>query len=122
MRHLEWRRGGDLNHRDPFESTRVPGVRLKPLGHLSAAVTQYAICPRAPASRVRRTPLQTQGIARTALRRLKSTSRESADTLGGAQRSQANESARCVEGIEEESRTSLGKALVELYDDSVRIL
>src|SRR5216684_1774414 len=51
---IEWRRGGDLNPRDPFESTRVPGVRLKPLGHLSAAVSQYAICPRAPASRVRR--------------------------------------------------------------------
>jgi hypothetical protein len=25
-----WRRGGDSNPRDPFESTRVPGVRLKP--------------------------------------------------------------------------------------------
>ena len=25
-----------MNPRDPFESTRVPGVRLKPLGHLSA--------------------------------------------------------------------------------------
>ena len=25
-----WRRGGDLNPRDPFESTRSPGVRLKP--------------------------------------------------------------------------------------------
>ena len=25
-----WRRGGDSNPRDPFEPTRVPGVRLKP--------------------------------------------------------------------------------------------
>src|ERR1700722_14675925 len=25
-----WRRGGDSNPRDPFESTRVPGVRVKP--------------------------------------------------------------------------------------------
>ena len=25
-----WRRGGDSNPRNPFESTRVPGVRLKP--------------------------------------------------------------------------------------------
>ena len=29
------RRERDSNPRDPFESTRFPGVRLKPLGHLS---------------------------------------------------------------------------------------
>jgi site-specific DNA recombinase len=27
---LKWRRGGDSNPRDPSESTRSPGVRLKP--------------------------------------------------------------------------------------------
>ena len=33
----DWRREWDSNPRDPYEPTRVPGVRLQPLGHLSAA-------------------------------------------------------------------------------------
>ncbi len=32
-----WRRGRDSNPRDGFPPTRVPGVRLQPLGHLSGA-------------------------------------------------------------------------------------
>ena len=32
-----WRRGRDSNPRDGCPPTRVPGVRLQPLGHLSAA-------------------------------------------------------------------------------------
>ena len=31
----EWRTGWDSNPRYAFTHTRVPGVRLKPLGHLS---------------------------------------------------------------------------------------
>ena len=31
-----WRRGWDSNPRDGFPPTRVPGVRLQPLGHLSS--------------------------------------------------------------------------------------
>jgi hypothetical protein len=33
-----WRREWDSNPRDPYEPTRVPGVRLQPLGHLSVRV------------------------------------------------------------------------------------
>ena len=31
----EWRRGRDSNPRDGCPPTRFPGVRLRPLGHLS---------------------------------------------------------------------------------------
>src|SRR5882757_9546254 len=58
-----WRRGGDSNPRDPFESTRVPGVRLKPgsatspranaimhhknpRGHMRASAALDRTCPR----------------------------------------------------------------------------
>ncbi len=34
-RHLGWRRGWDLNPRQPCDCTRFPGVPLRPLGHLS---------------------------------------------------------------------------------------
>ena len=34
---IGWRREWDSNPRDPYEPTRVPGVRLQPLGHLSVA-------------------------------------------------------------------------------------
>ena len=34
---MGWRREWDSNPRDPYEPTRVPGVRLQPLGHLSVA-------------------------------------------------------------------------------------
>src|SRR5258708_12050253 len=37
-----WRRGGDSNPRDPFESTRVPGVRLKPGSATSPRDRDYA--------------------------------------------------------------------------------
>ncbi len=37
-----WRRGGDSNPRDPFESTRVPGVRLKPGSATSPRERDYA--------------------------------------------------------------------------------
>jgi site-specific DNA recombinase len=33
---MEWRRERDSNPRYGFPYTRVPGVRLKPLGHLSS--------------------------------------------------------------------------------------
>ena len=32
---MGWRRGRDSNPRDGVPPTRVPGVRLQPLGHLS---------------------------------------------------------------------------------------
>ncbi len=35
-----WRRGGDLNPRDPSESTRSPGVRLKPGSATSPRLNQ----------------------------------------------------------------------------------
>jgi hypothetical protein len=38
-----WRRGGDSNPRDPFESTRVPGVRLKPGSATSPGETRLCI-------------------------------------------------------------------------------
>ena len=37
-----WRRGGDSNPRDPFEPTRVPGVRLKPGSATSPRDRDYA--------------------------------------------------------------------------------
>src|SRR5579862_2241109 len=40
-----WRRGGDSNPRDPFESTRVPGVRLKPGSATSPRETRLCITP-----------------------------------------------------------------------------
>ena len=46
-----WRRGGDLNPRNPSEFTRSPGVRLKPGSATSPrAGSQYAICSRPPAT------------------------------------------------------------------------
>ena len=42
-----WRRGGDSNPRDPFESTRVPGVRLKPGSATSPRACDYASHQRA---------------------------------------------------------------------------
>ena len=38
-----WRRGGDSNPRDPFESTRVPGVRLKP-GSATSPHARMRLC------------------------------------------------------------------------------
>src|SRR5580698_4174599 len=38
-----WRRRRDSNSRDTFMSTRFPGVRLKPLGHLSVPQIYYQI-------------------------------------------------------------------------------
>ncbi len=35
----KWRTGRDSNPRYAFTYTRVPGVRLKPLGHLSFGVS-----------------------------------------------------------------------------------
>ncbi|CCB64056.1 protein of unknown function [Hyphomicrobium sp. MC1] len=37
-----WRREWDSNPRDPCEPTRVPGVRLQPLGHLSVRFVEGA--------------------------------------------------------------------------------
>ena len=44
-----WRRGWDSNPRDSFPPTRVPGVRLQPLGHLS--VVRGTIAPRSAVAR-----------------------------------------------------------------------
>ena len=38
-----WRREWDSNPRDPCEPTRVPGVRLQPLGHLSGPRWERAL-------------------------------------------------------------------------------
>ena len=35
-----WRTGWDSNPRYAFTHTRVPGVRLKPLGHLSRGIAE----------------------------------------------------------------------------------
>ncbi len=37
VKHARWRRERDSNPRDSFPSTHFPGVRLRPLGHLSNA-------------------------------------------------------------------------------------
>src|ERR1017187_8743873 len=34
----EWRRGRDSNSREPFDSTRFPGVRIRPLCHPSGSL------------------------------------------------------------------------------------
>ena len=63
-----WRRGGDLNPRNPSEFTRSPGVRLKPGSATSPrAGGQYAICarPRATGRFAARGP----GLRRALMRR-----------------------------------------------------
>jgi site-specific DNA recombinase len=42
------RRGWDSNPRDPFRSTRFPGVRLQPLGHLSSVTDRVGFEPTIP--------------------------------------------------------------------------
>lgn len=41
-----WRTGRDLNPRYAFTYTRVPGVRLKPLGHLSVTASVFVKAKR----------------------------------------------------------------------------
>src|SRR5262249_37853253 len=58
---ISWRRGRDSNPRDGCPPTRVPGVRLRPLGHLSlekvphysggTSRSKQTSRPRAPPSR-----------------------------------------------------------------------
>ena len=56
-RRTAWRRGGDSNPRDPFESTRVPGVRVKPSSATSPrrAVSMPFQPSRSPEAKDRRT-------------------------------------------------------------------
>ena len=74
-----WRRGGDSNPRDPSESTRSPGVRLKPGSATSPQrqIWQYDIGPIILASAMDllssmrrkrlRCPIDCSGLAQTLL-------------------------------------------------------
>jgi hypothetical protein len=45
-RYASWRRERDSNPRDGFPPTHFPGVRLRPLGHLSACAGPWNFCRR----------------------------------------------------------------------------
>ena len=66
---IAWRRGGDLNPRNPFEFTRSPGVRLKPDSATSplAGVSMPFASARLPQASARHLSAERRLIAQAAV-------------------------------------------------------